>query len=129
MLKANPSGGEQFEDLGGQIASEVKSGDSREKIMGEAYLEVVDGGAVLAELVGYEEEHRSVIVERLWRGVVPDPRERKLGGGHDNVEARPWHVNDGEVGEFLERECGGGERWGQKVRRLNRGEEKWVRLG
>ena len=65
MLKANPSGGEQFEDLWGQIASEVKSGDSREKIMGEAYLEVVDGGAVLAELVGYEEEHRSVIVERL----------------------------------------------------------------
>ena len=48
----------------GQIASEVESGDPPEQIKGEAYLEVV-GGEVLAELVGDEEEHRSVIVEVL----------------------------------------------------------------
>ena len=49
----------------GQIMSEVESGDLREQIEGEAYLKVVGGGEVLAELVGDEEEHQSVVVEGL----------------------------------------------------------------
>jgi len=50
----NLSSGEQFENLGRQIASEVESGNSRQQIESEAYLELVGGGEVLAELVGDE---------------------------------------------------------------------------
>jgi len=50
----NLSGGEQLENLGRQIAREVESGNSRQQIESEAYLELVGGGEVLAELVGDE---------------------------------------------------------------------------
>lgn len=66
---------------GGQIPSEINGGDFGESVESEGYLEGVEGGDVLAELVGGEEEDRGGVVDGEGSSMVVNGLVGEAGGG------------------------------------------------